>query len=184
MTEPMTSPAPQRDGPELVDILDVRGNPVYACDKLRAHAAGLLHRTVVSEVFDSRGRWLLVRQADDRQDAGRWVSPVGGHVQAGETPAAALRRETREELGFDLSHAREVGTYVYRRDLATGTVENHLFIAYEQETDEVPVLNHESVEFRYFEEAELRALLAAEPDRFGEAFHVISREVYASRLIP
>jgi 8-oxo-dGTP pyrophosphatase MutT (NUDIX family) len=114
-----------------------------------------LHRTVVSEVFDSEGRWLLVRQADDRQDAGRWVSPVGGHVQAGEGMAEALARETLEELGFAVGHAREVGQYLFCRTMPIGTIEN-LSSWREQRSDTIPRLNHESVEYRYFDEAELR----------------------------
>lgn len=47
---------------------------------------------------DRRGRWLIVRPTGD----GRWWHIPGGLIEAGESPAAACRREVREELGIDL----------------------------------------------------------------------------------
>ena len=171
------------EGAELVDVVDELGTVQGPCDKVEAHRLGHMHPTVVSEVFDAAERWLLVRQASDRQDAGRWVSPVGGHVRSGESYAAALLRETDEELGLKCADAQQVGTYVYRREMPNGTVEKTTYVAFEQICDDLPVLNHESVEYRYFTETELQGLIATTPEIFGEAFHVICREIYAGRLL-
>lgn len=66
---------------ERVDIVDEQDNVLYQTTKQEAHKKGLLHRTVISEVKDSKGRWILVKQSSDRQDAGQYVSPVGGHIK-------------------------------------------------------------------------------------------------------
>ncbi|KNX39484.1 NUDIX domain-containing protein [Luteipulveratus halotolerans] len=48
------------------------------------------------------GRVLLVHRHPLREHyADRWAL-VGGHVEPGETPEAAVRRECREELGVDI----------------------------------------------------------------------------------
>ena len=90
----------QSDDLEIVDILDDNLNCIDSKPKTVAHEQGLLHATVISELIDSEGDWTLVMQAGDRQDAGQYVSPVGGHVSAGESYEEALKREVEEEVGL------------------------------------------------------------------------------------
>ena len=85
---------------EQVDIVNENNEVIGQADKSEAHQKGLLHRTVISEVINSTGEWLLVKQASDRQDPGQYVSPVGGHMRAGESEISALLREAEEELGI------------------------------------------------------------------------------------
>ncbi len=58
---------------------------------------------------DASGRVLLVRQRGG-PFAGAWLLPGGG-VEEGETPEDAVRRETREETGCELTHLAHVATY-------------------------------------------------------------------------
>jgi len=63
------------------------------------------------------GRLLLLRRAESRVAfPGLWDIP-GGHVEPGESLAAALRREVREETGFDLRIGRpfQAGFFEYPR---------------------------------------------------------------------
>ncbi|WP_037069246.1 NUDIX domain-containing protein [Pseudonocardia acaciae] len=48
-------------------------------------------------ITDLHGHWLIVRPTGDH----RWHLP-GGLIEQNESPAAACRREVREELGLDL----------------------------------------------------------------------------------
>jgi len=58
---------------------------------------------------DADGRVLLVRQRGG-PIAGAWLLPGGG-VEQGESPEDAVRRETLEETGCDLTELAHVATY-------------------------------------------------------------------------
>lgn len=158
---------------EHVDVIDEKGVVLRVVTKQEAHTEGLLHKTVISEVIDSKGRWLLVKQAADRQDPGQYVSPVGGHVSAGESNEDALKREAEEELGLTGEFKYEhIGDVVFNRE-TRGKKENHLFVVYKIYSDDIPVLNHEAVAYEYFTEDELRNKFRDEPEFFGAAFHFL-----------
>ena len=62
---------------------------------------------VAAALYDADGRVLIARRPDGTHLAGRWEFP-GGKVVAGETEAAALTRELREELGIEVLASRPV----------------------------------------------------------------------------
>lgn len=158
---------------ELIDIINENGDVLEVVSKREAHERGLLHKTVISEVIDSQGRWLMVKQSKDRQDAGQYVSPVGGHVTSGESEEDALKREASEELGLtgDLKY-EYVGRKIYNRNVL-GRQENHFFIMFRIFSDHTPVLNYESESCKYFTEDELKTELKSNPKIFGDAFHFV-----------
>lgn len=168
---------------ELVDVIDERERVIKTIEKRVAHEEGLLHACVVSEVIDSSGRWLLTRQAADRQDAGQWVSPFGGHVTAGETYEQALLREAAEEVGLKGELVYEyVGTTIFNRTVI-GRRENHLLKMYKIFSDTQPTLNNESVECAYFTENEISKKLSEDPQFFGDAFHFVVRNFFPHLLV-
>ncbi|MEX2550873.1 MAG: NUDIX domain-containing protein, partial [Nitriliruptoraceae bacterium] len=57
------------------------------------------HVTASGIVLDEHGHLLLHRH----KRLGRWLQP-GGHLQAGERPWEAARRETAEETGLEAAH--------------------------------------------------------------------------------
>jgi lipoyl(octanoyl) transferase len=98
----------------LASELSARGSPVPRRedveDRLARHLAAALGRTAIPSAGpDLRtvsvvpvapdGRILLLRRAPER--GGFW-QPVTGRVEGGESPAAAARRELREETGADV----------------------------------------------------------------------------------
>ena len=73
-------------------------------------AAGLIR--------DERGRYLITQRRQGSHLAGKWEFP-GGKVEAGETDAAAVVRECREELGVEVVVGRRIGADARIDDLLT-----------------------------------------------------------------
>lgn len=87
-------------------------------------------REVVAAALVRDGRLLLAQRNRPPELAGLWELP-GGKVEPGESPAAAVRRELREELGVEVTAGERVGADVplrgglvlraYRAELVSGT---------------------------------------------------------------
>lgn len=162
---------------ELLDIINDQNEVVGTIGKSVAHKDGTLHRIVIGELVNSKGEFCFVMQASDRQDAGQYVSPIGGHVGAGESTDDALIRECQEECGITPKNFRFVGQTIYNREVI-GRKENHLFLVYQIESDLDPVLNHESVEFKWFSVEEIKKTVIESPITFGAAWHHVFRNIF------
>lgn len=73
---------------------------------------------VGAAIFDDSGRLLAAQRAAPARYAGLWEFP-GGKVEVGETPAEALIRECREELGIEIA----VGPLVGQADIDIGVLQ-------------------------------------------------------------
>jgi 8-oxo-dGTP pyrophosphatase MutT (NUDIX family) len=166
---------------EQVDILDTNFNILYLTSKQEAHEKGLLHACVISQLIDSEGRWILVKQNSHKQDAGQYVSPVGGHIQAKESELDALKRESMEEVGIEHFEYKFIGKKIYNREVI-GRKENHVFVLYEIYSDIDPILNDESVEFVKFTVGDLKKELQENPKHFGDAFWFVVENFYPELL--
>ncbi|WP_229786393.1 NUDIX hydrolase [Actinokineospora fastidiosa] len=82
-------------------------------------------RCVGAVVHDDSGRLLLIRRTRP-PGAGLWSLP-GGKVESGESDAAAVRREVREETGLEIA----VGAFVGRveRPAPSGVFDIHDYAA-------------------------------------------------------
>jgi 8-oxo-dGTP pyrophosphatase MutT (NUDIX family) len=167
---------------EMVDIVDQHNSVIDVSLKSKAHELGLLHRTVIAEVINAKGEWLLVKQSSTRQDAGQYVSPVGGHVQAGESEEDALKREAFEEIGIRVKEYNRIGQSIFNRKVLNRT-ENHMFIVYEIHMDADILLNSESESYRWFSKNELQKEFTSQPTLFGDAFHFVVKTFYPNLLI-
>lgn len=166
---------------EVVDIVDEKDNVIGSASKSDAHQKGLLHRTVISEIMDSQGRFALVLQSSDRQDAGRYVSPIGGHVRSGESEDEALKRESLEETGLQNFNFHLIGKAIFNRTVL-GRQEHHYFILYEIASDNALVLNSESVAYKHFTKEELTNTIIHSPNIFGDAFYFVLEKFYPQIL--
>jgi 8-oxo-dGTP diphosphatase len=68
---------------------------------------------VAGALFDTHGRVLIAQRPPGKHMAGGWEFP-GGKLEPGEDRFAGLRRELKEELGIDLTHAEPLITYDHR----------------------------------------------------------------------
>ncbi|MBI4008811.1 NUDIX hydrolase [Candidatus Roizmanbacteria bacterium] len=162
---------------EYVDIVDENNKILYEVSKTKAHKNGFLHRTVIAEMIDSKGRWVLVLPRSHKQDAGQYVSPVGGHVTSGETVKDALIREAYEEVGLKDFKFKLVGRKIFNR-FVLGRQENHFFIVYEIYTDKKPILGDETNDYKYFTKKEIKEKMKSNPKIFGDAFHFVYKHIY------
>jgi isopentenyl-diphosphate delta-isomerase len=166
---------------EMVDIVDNDCNILYSVSKDEAHAKGLLHKTVICEVRDKEGKTVLVQQAPDRQDAGQYVSPVGGHVTSGESDEDGLRREAMEEIGaFDFEYKLK-GKFIFNR-FVKNRQENHYFIVYEMYNAGKLNLGSEAISHHSFTEAELKKSLKENRQMFGKAYLIVVENLYPNLL--
>ncbi len=167
---------------ELVDIVNENGEILYVAKKSEAHEKGLLHKCVIAEVIDSKGRWFMARPSKNRQDAGQYVNPIGGHVTSGESDEDALKREANEEMGLTPNFRFEcVGKNIFNRHVI-GRQENHVFVMYKIFSDQELILSHESESGKYFTEEELKKELKENPKLFGDAFHFVAKSFFPNLL--
>ena len=162
---------------EYVDIVDENNKVLYKTTKKEAHKKGLLHRTVISEIIDSKGRWLLFIPSDHKQDKGQYVSPIGGHVRSGESLEEGLKREAFEEAGLKNFKFKFIGKDIYNR-FVIGRQENHFFHVYEIYTDKEAILSDETKDFKYFTKEEIKENMKSNPKMFGGAFHFVYKNIY------
>jgi len=162
---------------EIVDVVDEQCAIVGTISKKEAHRKGLLHPTVIAEVINKKGEWLLVTQAKDRQEPGKYVSPMGGHVTHNETFEMALKREMKEELGMTQFDFKYVGKFIYNV-FVNNQQENHFFIVYEVYTEDKPRLSHEASEYKYFSVEKLKSELKNNKEIFGISFLSVLTNLY------
>ncbi len=100
---------------ELFPVVTEQGEVIGSATRGECHSGSrLLHPVVHLHVFNSRGEIYLQKRPEWKDiQPGKWDTAVGGHVDYGETPAEALQREVREELGITEFLPQFVDMYVF-----------------------------------------------------------------------
>lgn len=108
--------APAADNPnEIFPLVNERGITIGRAPRWQCHdGTKLLHPVVHLHVFNSVGELYLQKRPQWKDiQPGKWDTSVGGHVQFGETPEAALKREVREELGIEDFIPKFIKKYIF-----------------------------------------------------------------------
>jgi isopentenyldiphosphate isomerase len=100
---------------EKFPIVDEEGCVVGSATRGQCHnGSRLLHPVVHLHVFNTAGDIYLQKRPEWKDiQPGKWDTAVGGHMDYGETPEEALRREVREELGITDFTPEFIGKYVF-----------------------------------------------------------------------
>ncbi len=95
--------------------MDEQGTVIGKATRGECHSGTrLLHPVVHLHVFNKQGDVYLQKRPEWKDiQPGKWDTAVGGHLDYGETPEEALRREVREELGMTDFTPSFIGKYVF-----------------------------------------------------------------------
>ncbi len=87
---------------EMLDIVDDQDRVLSRAPRSRVLRDYHIHRAVMFFVFDDQEQ-VLVNQRSEQKELypGHWSIAFGGHVLAGESYEAAVRREIKEEVGLE-----------------------------------------------------------------------------------
>ena len=105
----------QDNSQEIFPIVDEEGRVIGSATRGECHnGSKLLHPVVHLHVFNSKGELYLQKRPEWKDiQPGKWDTAVGGHIDYGETPEEALKREVREELGMTDFTPERLGQYVF-----------------------------------------------------------------------
>lgn len=100
---------------EKFPLVDEEGRVIGSATRGECHnGSRLLHPVVHLHVFNSAGDIYLQKRPEWKDIQPRkWDTAVGGHMDYGETPEQALRREVNEELGITDFVPEFVDKYVF-----------------------------------------------------------------------
>ncbi len=85
-----------------VQVVDENNRVIGAEEKSKVHLQGLWHRIVCVYVFNDKGQ-VLIQKRSVKTDVvpNLWDHSCAGHVDEGEVPKQAAKRELKEELNID-----------------------------------------------------------------------------------
>ncbi|SFW73455.1 Isopentenyldiphosphate isomerase [Sinomicrobium oceani] len=138
---------------EYVDILDDQGNYTgKVLLKSEVHAKGLFHPTIHVWLFTGKDEVVLQKRSSLKDIfPGHWDVSVAGHIAAGEAPLQSAIRETREELGLEVSpdELQKIGTYTTVKQHRPTIVDrelHHIYICRLTSSPERLILQESEVE--------------------------------------
>lgn len=116
-----------------------------------------IHRIAAAALVRD-GQVLLGHRHPRRQDYPDCWNIIGGHIELGETPADAVRRECREELGVDIDDPLPIAMTVRQPH-----IEMHAFVVRRWSGQPANTAPDEHDELRWFDPIELGDLVLAHP---------------------
>ncbi|MCC5846606.1 MAG: NUDIX domain-containing protein [Verrucomicrobia bacterium] len=115
---------------EWFDLVNEAGERVGRARRSECHGnPKLLHQAVHVFVVNAVGQ-LFLQKRSLRKDTqpGKWDTSVGGHVDAGEEPMAATRRELSEELGVAEGKPAFLYQYLWRCPFESELIRSYGFL--------------------------------------------------------
>lgn len=115
---------------ELLEVVDYEGNVVNILPRIHIHGnPSLIHRVVHVLVFNKEGKLLLQKRSINKDVApGKWDTSVGGHIDPGEDPYTAAKREMEEELGISYGKPKFLYKYIHSNTYETELVYTYAYV--------------------------------------------------------
>lgn len=132
---------------EYLDIYDENNNYLgYAEERKKAHIENLWHRHVSCWIMNQKGQILLQqRSLTKTKNPGLW-SKTGGHVDKGETPDEAIKREVFEEIGLNVKDEDIINIEIFKSKNPNEHYYSYGYIFFTNLKDEDYILQKEEVE--------------------------------------
>lgn len=104
---------------EIFPLVDEYGNVTGQATRKECHSGSkILHPVIHLHVFNSAGDLYLQKRSKTKDiQPDKWDSSVGGHIDLGETPEIAARREACEELGITDLNLHYITKYIIETDI-------------------------------------------------------------------
>ena len=109
---------------------------------------------VVAAILESEGRFLFGKRSAHKSSAAGYWCPICGRVEPGESQAAAVEREVREEVGLDVRAIEKVAEC----DTRDGKALMHWWRVSLLDDAPARLANDEHTELGWYSLAELRRL--------------------------
>lgn len=156
---------------EYFDVVDETDTVVDRLSRAEVHRRGLRHRAVHALVFNRQGQVYLQRRSWKKEcSPGVWDSSSAGHVESGESYDACVVRELEEEIGLRLAHTP---ARLFKLEACPQTGMEFCWVyRCEAEGPFVPD-PEEIIEARWFEPAEVDALLECTPQQLSGSLRLI-----------
>ena len=157
---------------ELLDVVDIHDRVVGQLTRGEIHARGLMHRSVHVLLFDSQQRvFVQKRSASKDTNPGLWDTSAAGHVDAGEAPFSAAKRELQEELGITINSAALESLLTLDPDPDSG---NEFVSVYRAVSDHPLTLEAGEIDDgEWLTRRELSEAVRTTPERFTSVFRRI-----------
>ena len=118
---------------EYIDVCDENGIPTGEKENIvQLHKDGKWHKVVGIIIYDKNNKILMQQRAlNEKSDAGKWDIAAAGHVDSDETEIQAILRETKEEIGIELSLEQLELFMTYKKEVKNDKVnKKHLEYIY------------------------------------------------------
>ena len=156
---------------EYVVLVDDDGRPTGSAPKGNVHGEDTpLHLAFSCWLIDEHGRTLLTRRAATKLTwPSTWTNSFCGHPGPEESPADAVVRRARHELGVDVQQLQLVlPDFRYRAVMANGITENEICPVYvARATGDVVANPDEVAELTWVSWLELQRRVETEPNSFS-----------------
>lgn len=148
-------------------IVDENDNPIGVRERGEKDRTGLdaIYRVASLWLKNSRGEILLAQRGLQKNDPGKWVPPVNGTVEEGETYESNILKETVEELGVTDLHPRLAQKFFRVKP------DRRYFVQFFEDVTDKAIEDfrpdpYEIMGLRWWTEEELRSAVREHPENF------------------
>lgn len=152
---------------EMFDVVNERNEVTGQLTRGEVHARGLLHRAVHVFVVNARGEIYLQKRSHLKDVSPlKWDSSAAGHLDVGESYAACAIRETREEVGIEITSTELVAELPAEAHTDHEFVELHIA----RHNGPMKCLPEEIACGDWFTPEQIEAWVQARPQDFAKGF--------------